>query len=89
MITDRLHGMIFCAITGTPCVVINSKSPKVRDCYEWIKDLDYIQFCDDIDNLSAAMQTVSKGSHRYDNSKLLPYYEELKTDILETVDKHR
>lgn len=28
VITDRLHGMIFAAITGTPCVVINSKSPQ-------------------------------------------------------------
>ena len=39
VITDRLHGMIFCAVTGTPCIVINSKSPKVRGCYQWICDL--------------------------------------------------
>ena len=89
MITDRLHSMIFCAITGTPCVVINSKSPKVRGCYEWIKELDYIQFCDDINNFSEAMKVVSKGSHRYDNSKLMPYYEGLKTDILAMFGKHR
>ena len=24
VVTDRLHGMIFCAITGTPCVVFSN-----------------------------------------------------------------
>ena len=28
VVTDRLHGMVFAAITGTNCIVINSKSPK-------------------------------------------------------------
>ncbi len=28
VITDRLHGMIFAAITGTPCIAIDNKSKK-------------------------------------------------------------
>ncbi len=27
VITDRLHGMIFAAITGTPCIALDNKSP--------------------------------------------------------------
>lgn len=85
VVTDRLHGMIFAAITGTPCIVINSKSPKVRGCYEWIKNLDYIRFADNIEQLEDLYRQIPSGPHRYDNSHLLPYYEELKDLILETV----
>ena len=51
VITDRLHGMIFAAITETPCIVIDSLSHKLRGCYEWIKDLDYIRFVEDIEEV--------------------------------------
>lgn len=82
VITDRLHGMIFCAITGTPCIVVDSKSPKVRGCYEWIKDLDYIRFVDDVAQISEEFHKIPKKEHRYDNSHLVKYYEELIQDIL-------
>lgn len=42
VITDRLHAMIFAAITGTPCLAIDNVSKKVSGVYEWIKDLKYI-----------------------------------------------
>ena len=54
VITDRLHGMIFAAITGTKCIVLNSKSPKIKGCFEWIKDLKYIYFLNEISNFSVA-----------------------------------
>ncbi|MED1739280.1 polysaccharide pyruvyl transferase family protein [Bacillus swezeyi] len=38
VVTDRLHGMIFCAITGTPCVVIRSFDHKVLEGFHWLKD---------------------------------------------------
>ncbi len=81
VITDRLHGMVFCAITGTPCLVLNSKSPKVRGCYEWIKDLDYIRFVEDISQIGQAYGAIPKGEHRYDNSHLMHDYQELADDI--------
>ena len=85
VITDRLHGMIFCAITGTPCIVIDSKSPKVRGCYEWIKDLPYIRFCDDVRKISEIYQEIPKKNWKYDSSKLLPLYESLERDIRKAV----
>ena len=48
MITDRLHGMVFCAITGTPCIVLSNNHHKVKGTYEWIKHLDYIKYVTDI-----------------------------------------
>lgn len=81
VITDRLHAMIFCAITGTPCIVINSKSPKVRGCYEWIKHLDYIRFADSPEDIAAQYQTIPVGPHAYDNTHLIHYYEQLAEDM--------
>ncbi|MBE6649561.1 MAG: hypothetical protein E7614_08615 [Ruminococcaceae bacterium] len=81
VITDRLHGMIFCAITGTPCIVLNSKSPKVRGCYEWIKHLDYIRFADSTEDIVNQYQQIPSREHHYDNSHLTHYYESLAEDI--------
>ena len=37
VVTDRLHGMIFCYITNTPCLVIPNNNHKIVGCYHWIK----------------------------------------------------
>ncbi|MDK8210749.1 polysaccharide pyruvyl transferase family protein, partial [Bacillus subtilis] len=45
VLTDRLHGMIFCAITRTPCIVFNNYNHKIESSYnDWLKDLKYIKF---------------------------------------------
>ena len=49
VVTDRLHGMIFCVITKTPCIALKSLDHKVVESYKWIKDLDYIELVDDLD----------------------------------------
>lgn len=43
VVTDRLHGMIFCALTGTPCVVIRSFDHKVMEGYQWLKDIPFMK----------------------------------------------
>ncbi len=35
VITDRLHGMIFCYITNTPCLVFQNNNHKVSETYNW------------------------------------------------------
>ena len=77
VITDRLHGMIFCAVTGTPCIVINSKSPKVRGCYEWIKHLEYIRFADSVSDIAALYSEIPRKKHIYQNAHMQHYYDEL------------
>ena len=88
VITDRLHGMIFCAITGTPCIVINSKSPKVAGCYEWIKNLDYIRFAENAASIKDEYNKIPKGENIYDHSKLDPYFDELRNDLIRLI-KHK
>ena len=66
IITDRLHGMLFAALTETPCVVIPSKSHKILGCYEWVKHLNYIKLITNIKDLpSAITQVLSIKKPRY------------------------
>lgn len=57
VITDRLHGMIFSAVTETPCVVLSTYNHKIRDYYEtFFKDSNAIFFIgDEIDKLEEAI----------------------------------
>ncbi|MCI8777973.1 MAG: hypothetical protein HFI87_02350 [Bacilli bacterium] len=67
VITDRLHAMIFCAITGTPCIAFDNSSKKVSGVYQWIKSLDYIKFCDDPAKLNkyiSKINIVSKNEYK-------------------------
>lgn len=81
VITDRLHGMIFSAITGTPCIILNSKSPKVKGCFHWIKALDYMCFVDTPQDITKAYETIKGKFDRYHNFDLLPYYNMLTSEI--------
>ena len=55
VITDRLHAMIFCAITKTPCIVFANNHHKVTGCYEWLKSLDYIRL---VSSVSEAAELI-------------------------------
>ena len=83
VITDRLHGMIFSAITGTPCIVMNSKSHKIKGSFEWIKHLEYIVLAEKGDSIVQLYDTIPKKQFYFDNENLQPYYEELKKYVFE------
>ena len=43
VITDRLHGMIFCYITNTPCIVFNNNNSKIQSTYDtWLGKQNFI-----------------------------------------------
>ena len=45
IVTDRLHAMLFAAITGTRCIAFDNKSNKVKGAYNWIKkNNNYVYF---------------------------------------------
>lgn len=78
VVTDRLHGMIFSAITGTPCAVFNSMSPKVKGVYELaFSDCEYIKMINSVEELDDFIQRVKGKSYVYDKSYLAPYYKKL------------
>lgn len=49
IVTNRLHGMIFCAITSTPCIVLPIKGNKITGVMEWISNLNFIKYCPNYD----------------------------------------
>ena len=63
VVTDRLHCMIFCVITGTPCVAIDNSNKKISGVYnEWLGEIDWVKFAtdSDIDNISALAKDVAE-----------------------------
>ena len=58
VVTDRLHGMIFAAITQTPCIALDNVSGKVGGTYEFIKDLPYIRFLKNTEEIIPCIQEV-------------------------------
>ena len=86
VITDRLHGMIFAAVTETPCIVLNSRSHKIRGCYEWLKKLGYIRFLNDINHVPDVMEALKAVTPVYDCRAIIkamgPLYEILKKDFV-------
>lgn len=60
VVTDRLHGMIFAFITGTPAIVLANNNFKIQGCYQWIKDCGYIHFLQSADAtaISEIMKSV-------------------------------
>jgi len=78
VITDRLHGMVFCAITSTPCIVIANYNHKVKDTYAWLKNLNYIKFVNNIDEIPTLMQELKNIEIKtYDNSFAMKNYEKI------------
>lgn len=64
VVTDRLHAMIFAAITGTPCVAFDNTSKKVSGVYEWLAGLSYVKCAADAQQaqkeISALLNQASK-----------------------------
>lgn len=85
-VTDRLHGMLFCVITGTPCVVLNSCNHKLMEGYRWVKGLQYIKFIKDINKVDECIQGFSEiKTEKYDASMFRPCYEELAAILKESL----
>jgi pyruvyl transferase EpsI len=85
VITDRLHGMIFSAITGTPCVAFRSKNHKIKSTYDsWLRAHEYIRLQDDFapDHSLQLIEDLGKrtavGIHQPD---LTGYYDPLRKAV--------
>lgn len=85
IITDRLHGMIFAALAGTPCVAINNSNKKVEAVYTWIKNNSYIQFSEgDPKSIVTAIDKIDLTSkYSFNNKPLQPYFTQLENLIIQ------
>lgn len=82
VITDRLHGMIFSAITGTPCIALDNLSKKVSGGYEWLKYLEYIRCVEESGcNKDLLREMMELKTRRYSNKELQMYYKMIANKI--------
>jgi exopolysaccharide biosynthesis predicted pyruvyltransferase EpsI len=66
VITDRLHGMIFAFITGTPCIALDNLSGKVKGVYQWIKDSEYVKIANsigEVNSITDKMMRIPKSNY--------------------------
>ena len=89
VITDRLHGMIFAAITGTPCIALGNYNQKVEGTYQWIQHLPYVKFVKNIDDMEKWVLELPKIKNcQFDHEKLVEKYDSLRR-VIENETKRR
>lgn len=68
IITDRIHGMIFAAISGTPCIVLSNYNHKVIGTYNWLIELDYIRLAKSIKDIEKHLSDIDlQKTYTYNN----------------------
>lgn len=76
LVTDRLHGMVFAAITGTPCIALSNFNYKIRGTYKWIRYLPYIRFAENENDVERYLPELLEMDHcSYDNTPLKPFFD--------------
>lgn len=58
VITDRLHGVIFSAITGTPCIALSNSNHKIIGICQWLKNVPTIQYCENVYEIEKTVQQL-------------------------------
>lgn len=83
VITDRLHGLVFAAITGTPCIAVGNYNHKVAGIYEWVKSFPYVKYVNAPEDVSADLLREMKNIDRglYGNEIFSEYYSNLKSSM--------
>ena len=83
IITDRLHIMLFAAITGTPCIAFDNLTQKISGVYEWIKELEYIFLMDEGNFTIEFVKQIlnNKKKYYYPQKEMEKYFLQLKDYI--------
>lgn len=83
VITDALHCMILCAVSGTPCIAINNISKKLEGVYQWIKHITYIQFISDVNELEESIKIITSCKKNKFEIDYESYFQQMKKSILD------
>ena len=78
VVTDRLHGMIFAALTATPCIVFTNTNYKISGSYQWIRHLGYVRFAHSLQEAEECLpQLLSAKETAFDAASLQSAFAEL------------
>ena len=77
VVTDRLHGMLYSLISGTPVIAIDNNTQKISGSYyDWFVGVPYVSLYKKDDDISEQIESFYKmGGQLFDN---MPYVKELK-----------
>lgn len=84
VVTDRMHGMILAAITGTPCVALKSLDKKVIGSYNWISNINYVTLVEQpsaekiVKSIDCLLSIEKKDKLKFEKD----YFAEMKEKIL-------
>lgn len=87
VVTDRLHGMILCLLSGTPCLVLPNSNHKIRQTeLDWLRDQPRLIFLeldeiDSIDESITKLLSVLKGNLK-DSPVDITVYNDLKKVLI-------
>lgn len=83
VITDRLHGMIYSVITGTPVLAMDNLSGKIGQVYNhWLSDIPFVRFVNSSHQCETALNDLlSMGGCHYENAGILNKYQPIKNFI--------
>lgn len=82
VITDRLHGMIFAAITSTPCIAFGNYNHKIKSSFKWLEKFNYIKYIENVEELEDAVKELKNlKDHTYNNE----FAKELHNQIMKYV----
>lgn len=82
VITDRLHGMVFAAITGTPCIAFSNYNQKVLGTFQWIKHIPNIVYMEKQEDLEPHIKKLKEiNFSSYNNDFTKKYYKSILTEI--------
>lgn len=59
VITDRLHCMLVCMVSGTPCIAFDNLTGKLSNVHQWIDDSSYINIVKSIEEAIAYVRQYS------------------------------
>lgn len=83
VITDRLHGMVFAAITGTPCIALSNNHHKVSGTYNWISYLPYIKYVSNAEEAICFLSELTNMKNcSFDNKPLMTVFDEFRRYII-------
>ncbi len=78
VITDRLHGMIFAAITSTPCIALGNYNHKIESSFEWLKQQGYIKFLKNAQDIEKTIIELKDKKHcKYNNEFAIKEYQKI------------
>ena len=85
VITDRLHGMIFAVVTGTPCIALDNTTGKIKGVYNlWLKSIQYITFVENIESIKPALikKLYELPKQTYNPEQFMDYWNEIQKAFL-------